>query len=119
VPSIATESFLFPFHSPLHVSAPTGHPQVEHTLVIFPGAINTTTDYSILQYICILPTAHQEIDIDDCSSYYQNLNITVAQIQLFWHCILVTPVIITVCYEHKQLWNYETYAGVAITLNNP
>jgi hypothetical protein len=26
----ATESFLFLFHSPRHVSAPTGHPQVEH-----------------------------------------------------------------------------------------
>jgi hypothetical protein len=27
------------FHSPLHVSATTGHPQVEYTKVIFPGAI--------------------------------------------------------------------------------
>jgi hypothetical protein len=33
-PSIATECFLFLFHSPLHVSAPTGHPQVEYTLII-------------------------------------------------------------------------------------
>jgi hypothetical protein len=28
VPSIATECFLFLFHSPQRVSAPTGHPQV-------------------------------------------------------------------------------------------
>jgi hypothetical protein len=32
VSTIATESFLFIFHSPQHVSAPTGHPQMKHTL---------------------------------------------------------------------------------------
>jgi hypothetical protein len=37
-------NFFISIHSPLHVSAPTGHPQVEHTLVILPGAIITTAD---------------------------------------------------------------------------
>jgi hypothetical protein len=35
VPSTATEYFLLLFHSPQHVSAPTGHLQVQHTSVIF------------------------------------------------------------------------------------
>jgi hypothetical protein len=36
VPSIASECSLFLFQSPQHVSAPTGHPQMEHTLIIAP-----------------------------------------------------------------------------------